>query len=213
MDLGVVADATNVNVSIQDGSLPNTYTYNQLIQVGDQLDLLLANGDTVAQELAALGYAENVGVLNYNFPIPGGASGSLDQTSLPITGVSSGQPLPFSVAAVSGTVYPGFDSVGATANLDPTNGVSVFNYLLGGTPRISNNGYPTSSTSTVVASLGIDEAGAGVSAEIETTTWEVAAGGPAAGVPEPAAWSVMILGLFGLGAMLRRRRTAALLMV
>jgi hypothetical protein len=30
-----------------------------------------------------------------------------------------------------------------------------------------------------------------------------------AGVPEPTTWSIMILGLFGAGALLRRRRTAA----
>jgi hypothetical protein len=29
------------------------------------------------------------------------------------------------------------------------------------------------------------------------------------GVPEPAAWATMLLGCFGLGGMLRRRRTAA----
>lgn len=36
-------------------------------------------------------------------------------------------------------------------------------------------------------------------------------GAPVGGIPEPATWAMMLLGFFGLGAMLRRRRPDALL--
>jgi hypothetical protein len=41
--------------------------------------MVLDNHNAVAQQLTALGYGQNTGVLNYNFPFPLGASGSYVQ--------------------------------------------------------------------------------------------------------------------------------------
>jgi hypothetical protein len=61
-------------------------------------------------------------------------------------------------------------------------------------------------TQTLVTSTGGNLFGVAIAGEIT-------AGGPPAngGIPEPAAWTMMVLGVGGLGAMLRRRRSSATL--
>ncbi|MBS0363765.1 MAG: PEP-CTERM sorting domain-containing protein [Proteobacteria bacterium] len=61
--------------------------------------------------------------------------------------------------------------------------------------------------------IDLSDAGTGLGrnsyAMVLTVTGNVVAGPPVAGVPEPGAWTLMILGLGGLGATLRRRRGLA----
>jgi len=212
VDLGTVAYAINVNASIFNTSisdLPQTYTYNQLVYIGSNLGMVLPSGLTVAQTLAALGYVANPGILYYNFPFSLGASGSYAINGSPPNAFPATVSL--TATSVSGNVCSGFNNVGATISVDPTNAASTYETILGcdglTTP---NNGFPESTTSTVTANLGTyatdgvtTSAETTYTAEVTTTTWESSgiANAPAS-VPEP---STMWLAAAGFAALCATR--------
>ena len=208
VDLGTVAEGTNVNATIFNSAFPSdteTYTYQQLVFLGSNLDLVLDGGLTVAEVLAAdLEPADN-GTLTYNFPFTFGASGSYSQDGLPIIGVSPGTTLDFTATSQSGTVYTSFNNVGAVIGVDPTNAAGTYSAILGNTGHGLVQGIPTSTTTTVTLTLGIigDTVYEG---EDVTTTWEDSGQVSSAGLtatPEP---STFWFALAGLCAVLVTRR-------
>jgi hypothetical protein len=80
-------------------------------------------------------------------------------------------------------------NIGTTCVVGPTRGCVVI------TP-----GTPTSLLGAVTALNGGLGICCGVSADLVVTSF-------AGGVPEPAAWALMLVGFGGIGAMIRRRRT------
>ena len=78
IDLGTLVYGTNINAAILNLADPSD---PQLVQGPNStvLDMTLDSGNTVAQELTVLGYSQDNGVLNYNFPFALGASGSYSQ--------------------------------------------------------------------------------------------------------------------------------------
>lgn len=112
---------------------------------------------------------------------------------------------------------------GATVDVTVTDCCVVGDYyatyidggLIGTTPYEpeygSNSGFPNS-MATFVTTLG---AGSAHTVQVaDQTTFYLPAGLSiditSAAVPEPDAWALMMLGMFGLGALLRSRRSAAL---
>ena|SRR5581483_2023363 len=227
LDLGTIVYAININASIFNSvsNQPQTYTYNQLLQGGNNLDMLLDSGFTVAQELTALGYAANPGILNYNFPFSGGASGSYTQSGpsppFPPTSEFPGT-VSLTASAVSGNVCSGFNSIGATINVDPTNAASTYDTILGCAAFSNpNNGFPASTTTTVTVMLGTVTSSSATSAgdttnvtviegEAATTTWESSGTvNAAAATPEPSSAWLELAGIAGLCALRDRRRRRA----
>lgn len=217
VDFGTIAIGTNVNASILNSgaSLPQTYTYNSLVQGPNSsvLGMTLPNGNTVAQELTALGYAQNNGVLDYNFPFALGASGSYSQNGTPPfsigNGIAPGNIQSLTATSVMGNVCTGSNNVGATISVDPTNAAATYDAILGCDPlNIVNSNIPTSSTSTAAINLGTYLVGGTettFTGEETVTTWEVAGivnEGPVSGVPEPSA---LWLGMVGLGVLITAR--------
>lgn len=213
IDPGTVVNAVNVNAAIlnlADPSDAQTYTYNQLIQSSNSslMSITLDNGNTVAQELTALGYAQNDGVLNYNFPFALGASGSYSQDGTPAFGLNNIGPSLFqslTATSVSGTVCSGFNSVGAGISVDPTNGAQTYDTILGcDSLEVSDPGIPTSTTSTVTIFLGTITEGNNiydVSGEETIKTWTVSSivgQSQVSAVPEPSGLWVGVAGMMAL---------------
>lgn len=224
VDLGTVVYATNVNAAIFDTSNPSgisVYTYNQILQGPDAatLGITLDNGNTVAQELSAQGYTENTGILQYNFAIPGGASGSYSQNGTPSfpppSDIGPGLPVSMTSTTVSGTVCNGANSVGSTINPNPIYSAATIEAILGCEALgIPNEGFPTSSTSTAPISLGTITNGNTVeyiTGEETVTNW-VSSGiihsQPSSATPEPASLWLAMAGAAAVFAISRRRRPA-----
>lgn len=223
VDLGTLVYAINVNASIYNPAfptLPETYTYNQLLQNPDNPTFTLGNGNTIDQELTALGYGTDDGVLNYDFPFPSGYSfGSYSQDGTPVFSTTSLDIGPgifqnFTATSVSGDVCPGDNNAGATLSLDPTNSAATYAAILGcdGITGL-NPGSPTSTTSTVLINLGTYTSGDTTTTyegEETVTTWESSGEvGQPSSVPEPSALgfeTAGLLALCGFGARKRLRK-------
>jgi hypothetical protein len=155
VDLGTIGSGTNVNASIVNHDYANqieTYTYQQLLFLGSNLGLVLDSGQTVAEVLAQdLGQANN-GTLDYNFPFTYGASGSYSQNGS--TTPNGSNNISITATSVSGHVYNGHNNVGATISVNPIDAASTYDNILGGRGTQINNGFPTSTTTTVTLQLG-----------------------------------------------------------
>ena len=222
IDLGTILYGTNVNASILNLTFPmdpQTYTYNSLIQGPNSsvLDMVLPNGKTVAQELTALGYGQNDGVLDYNFPFALGASGSYSQNGTPPfspgTGVGPGLFQSLTAASVAGTVCTGSNSVGATISVDPTNATATYETILGcDSVGVASPGFPTSFTSTGTINLGtflVGDTSYSYAGEETITTWEVSGEvnvAPVSPVPEPSSLWLAVAGLGPTCAARARKR-------
>jgi len=201
LDLGTVGIGVNVNASIlnlMQSSQLETYTYQQLLfgpdssTVGMMLDSGLTVGEVLAQDLGP----SNNGTLTYNFPFISGASGTYAQNGSPpfsSTNIGPGILQSLTATSVSGNVCTGFNNVGATISVDPTNPASTFATILGcdGITGL-DPGFPTSTTTTVTLTLGSITANNTVTViegEDTTTTWQSSGqvGGVSA-VPEPSSF-------------------------
>ena len=145
-DLGTVAASIQINAQI-DTSTGSTYTYNQLLFLGSSLNAVVtdSNGNqtTVAEILANdLGPANN-GTLSYNFPVPGGSSGTFVQTSTtpgPSFSSQSDPPQTFQATSVSGSTYPS-NQIGASDSVNPLNPADTYVTILSLPPAdVINNG-------------------------------------------------------------------------
>lgn len=214
VNLGTVAYATNVNASIFNAGSPseiNTYTYNQLLQNPATAGTLLPNGNSVAQELTLQDYGENDGVLNYafNFTFPAGgsseSSGSFVQDGSPSFSVTNpdiglGILQSFTATSQSGPGCTGYNNVGATISVDPTNAASTYALILGCQAFTDlNPGFPTSTTSTVALDLGT-YGGTTYTGEEIVTTWE--ASGTVGETSTSAAPEPSLLGLETAGMII-----------
>jgi len=181
-------------------SSTETYTYQQLLFLGPNLNLMFDSGLTLADVLGLDLGASNDGTLIYNFPFTFGASGGYSQSGLPINGVSPGTTLDFTATSQSGTVYAGFNDVGATITVDPANAAATYSTILGNGGFGIASGPPTSTTTSVTIEFG--EIGSTVyEGEDVTTTWQDS--GQVSGIglvatPEP---SGVWFDLFGLAAV------------
>jgi hypothetical protein len=210
VDLGVVEIATDSNAVIHELSAPGqllTYTYQQQIFFGN-LSMTFDGGQTLGQVLANDEGPQIQGTLDYNFPIAssGGASGNYDQNTI-VTGLTQGTFLSFSSTIMSGTLYPGANSNGATVNLDPTNPLLTFSTILGGmsTANFQVGGEAVTETTVTLPFIGTITNGPNVTTYIgegEFFDW-TDIGTTAAPVPEPAAF---VFGLLGGGALLIFRK-------
>jgi len=221
IDLGTIGYGLNVNASIINAGASNqleTYTYQQLLFGGNNLNMMLDSGLTVEQVLEQDIGLLNPGTLNYNFPFSLGASGSYQQNGPPppFPPVSE---LPGNVSltatSVSGHICPGFNDIGATISVDPTNAGNTFATILG-CDSFSNlsNGFPTSITTTVSYQLGTVTSNSGgnvtvdvIQAEDSTTTWtSTGQANPGTATPEPSSASLAVVGLVAALCAVRIRK-------
>jgi hypothetical protein len=219
VDLGVVAYSIGVNASIDYVSgFTDTYTFQQLLfQSGPSYNLLFDSGLSFAAVLAQdLGNANN-GTLDYNFPFIAGASGSyfftgspvLPNPSNPTGNIGPGILDSFTVATQSGTVCSGFNNVGATTILDPSNPAATFQTILGCESLAPLSVPPEVPTITVVTlpPLGAITSGGTVTVyqgEFEDTEYTNLP--TAASAPEPSTAGFIILAIVGACATRRRKR-------
>ncbi len=211
VDLGTIVIETNVNSSIFNAAYPTspqTYTYNQLLQNPNNATdgITLDNGKTIDEELTALGYLQNNGMLNYNFPFVLGASGSYSQDGSPSYPALDPGVISLTATSVIGTVCGGANDVGDTIITDPVDAATTYSKILGCESFTNlNNGFPASSTTNFPVNLGtVTNRSTGTvtdySGEVTVTTWESAGtvDSAAASTPEPSpAWFVAA----GLAAM------------
>ena len=224
VDLGTVAYAVQVDGIIYNAAYPSeiqTYVYTQLLQLPNAAPGLIVQGlngpVTINEQLTALGYGENTGTLDYAFyPLtPGaGTAGEYMQNgspSFPPSDIGPGILQSFTATMLeSGTPCPGYNNVGATIMVDPTNAIMTYDTILGCDALSTiSNGIPGSTTFISGVSLGMDSSGTSYEGALQTTLWEVE-GSVMSGssVPEPSSRWLIVAGMIAVCGLRICRRPA-----
>lgn len=206
IDLGTVAVTTNVSGTVTDSTVLHsvgTYTYDQLLFVGGNLNLSLDGGLTVAQRLEQL-FTVNQGGLSYDFTSGYGASGTFLQTSPGSPGSVSS----FMATTINGMGFPGHNTIGSIDSFNVLDGAGVFNSILGNPLGGQGlvDGTPTSVIADDTITLGT-LGGNTIQGDVVNTNWqESASPGAASPSPEPAGIWLVATGL-GLVMLSRRFRS------
>jgi hypothetical protein len=151
---------------------------------------------------------QNYGTLDYNFPFDAGASGSYTLNGTPSFPLPL-EPGDLSLTATSqsGTVYEGYNNVGATISVDPTDAATTYETNLGGQSFDLDSESPTPTTTTVMLPLGtitVDGVVTTYIGEVTDSEWTVSAGPAVAETPEPSSLWLVAAGFATLYAVRRR---------